>query len=270
MPLNQSITIHAIKLIGPEPGGDLSSRGGRQAYFATARVETIQPDPARSGHYYALVSNYLEFDRPVPFREGDQYYESALQRDHGQTNKGAFGRAVRQLPGHEYDVVVQNGFTAMIADQARMMDHPYPDLAEEPATFQRPIIEQVIARPFRDAAFARSVKSAYDNACTITGLKRINGGGRAEVQAAHIQPVASDGPDSVRNGLALCGTVHWMLDRGLISIDDDYSILAAKGQVPDTIDRLINADGKLRLPDHAECRPHSQFLHFHRETIFKG
>jgi putative restriction endonuclease len=250
--------------------GDLSSRGGRQAYFATARVETIQRDTARSDHYYALVSNYLEFDRPVPFRESDQYYESALQRDDGETNKGAFGRAVRRLPDHEYDVVVQSGFTTMIADQALMTDHPYPGLAEEPAAFERPIVEQVIARPFRDAAFARSVKSAYDNACTITGLKIINGGGRAEVQAAHIRPVASDGPDSVRNGLALCGTVHWMFDRGLISIDDDYSILTAKGQVPDTIERLINPDGKLRLPDHAEWRPHSQFLQFHREIIFKG
>jgi hypothetical protein len=29
----------------------------------------------------------------------------------------------------------------------------------------------------------------------VTGLRIINGGGRAEVQAAHIQPVADDGPD---------------------------------------------------------------------------
>lgn len=250
--------------------GDLNSRGGRQAYFATARVETIQQDPARSDHYYALISHYLEFDRPVAFRESDRYYESALQRPDGETNKGAFGRAVRQLPEHEYDIVVQSGFTVTIADHAQATNQPYPGLAEEPAVFERPVIEQVVARPFRDAAFARSVKLAYDNACTITGLKIINGGGRVEVQAAHIRPVASDGPDSVRNGLALCGTVHWMFDRGLISIDDDYSILTAKDQVPDTIDRLINPDRKLILPKQSNWRPHSQFLQFHRETVFKG
>lgn len=250
--------------------GDLSSRGGRQAYFATAKVETIQHDPVRSDHYYALISHYLEFDRPVPFRESDQYYESALQRPDGETNKGAFGRSVRQLPDHEYDVIVQSGFTATIASRAQIKDDPFHGLAEEPAIFERPVTEQVVARPFRDAAFARSVKFAYDNACTITGLKIINGGGRAEVQAAHIRPVASNGPDSVRNGLALCGTVHWMFDRGLISIEDDYSILIAKNQVPDTIERLINDNRKLRLPSQAEWRPHSQFLQFHRETIFKG
>ena len=61
----------------------------------------------------------------------------------------------------------------------------------------------------------------------MTGLRIINGGGRSEVQAAHIRPVASSGPDSVRNGLALSGTAHWMFDRGLLSIGDDYSILIA-------------------------------------------
>jgi hypothetical protein len=34
----------------------------------------------------------------VPFREGEHFYESALQRDDGKTSKGAFGRAVRPLP----------------------------------------------------------------------------------------------------------------------------------------------------------------------------
>ena len=47
------------------PSGDLSSRGGRQSYFATARVDRIEPDPARHAHFYAFVSEFLEFDRPV-------------------------------------------------------------------------------------------------------------------------------------------------------------------------------------------------------------
>jgi len=73
----------------------------------------------------------------------------------------------------------------------------------------------MVARPFRDAAFAVSVKAAYFNTCAMTGLQIINGGGRAEVQAAHIRPVAAGGSDSVRNGLALSGTIHWMFDRAL-------------------------------------------------------
>ena len=49
-------------------------------------------------------------------------------------------------------------------------------------------------------------------------------GGRAEVQAAHIRPVADNGPDSLRNGVALSSTFHWMFDRGLISVGDDYAV----------------------------------------------
>jgi putative restriction endonuclease len=144
-----------------------------------------------------------------------------------------------------------------------------PGFADEPAMFDRPVVERVTSRPFRDAAFAEAVKSAYQNTCAVTGLKIINGGGRSEVQAAHIRPVAASGPDSVRNGLALCGTVDWMFDRGLLSLDDDYTVLAAKDRVPDPVRRLIYADGRLRFPSRPEFRPHPQFLRFHRENVFK-
>jgi putative restriction endonuclease len=65
---------------------DLSSRGGRQSYFGVARVAAVLEDKDLAGHYYALVDNYLDFDRPVPFAEGDEYYESALKKSDGSTN----------------------------------------------------------------------------------------------------------------------------------------------------------------------------------------
>ena len=75
--------------------GELSSRGGRQAYFATARVAAVRSDPTMPDHFYAFVEDFLEFPRPVPFKDGDLYYEFALRRIDGRTSKGAFGRAVR-------------------------------------------------------------------------------------------------------------------------------------------------------------------------------
>lgn len=269
--------------------GDTGSRGGRQAYFATARVTAIRPDTIRPDHFYAFVTDYLEFDRPVPFKEGAHYYESGLRREDGATSKGAFGRAVRPLRNQEYDDILRAGFAHILGEASRPeatllpgfseeqapfrgpdIVQPMSGLADEPAVFDRPIVERVVARPFRDAAFALAVKLAYDNTCAITGLKIINGGGRAEVQAAHIRPVASSGPDSVRNGVALCGTVHWMFDRGLLSIDDDYAILVANDRVPPPVLRLINPDGRLVLPDRPDLRPHRQFLRYHRENVFKG
>lgn len=250
------------------PGVDLSIAGGRQSYFATAKVNSIVPDSSRPDHYYALVSDFLEFDRPVPFREGNHYYESQLRRDDGRTSKGAFSRSIRTIPDAQYDAILKSGFAAILSPPATA---PGSEMAEEPQTFERPIVERIVARPFRDAAFAVAVKSAYDQTCAVTGLRIINGGGRAEVQAAHIRPVENSGPDSVRNGIALSGTVHWMFDRGLLSIDDDYSLLIARDRVPDTVMRMVNSDRRLRLPLHRpELRPHPQFLQYHRQNIFKG
>jgi putative restriction endonuclease len=61
-----------------------------------------------------------------------------------------------------------------------------------------------------------------------------------------------------------------MFDRGLISIDDDYSILTAQGRVPDTLERLIRPERCIATPSQAEFRPHPQFLKFHRDHVFKG
>jgi putative restriction endonuclease len=79
----------------------LSSGGGRQSYFGVARVVDVVEDRELTDHYYALVDNYLDFDRSVPFAEGSEYYEGALKKADGSTNRGAFGRAVRSIPDDE-------------------------------------------------------------------------------------------------------------------------------------------------------------------------
>ncbi|HET7060870.1 MAG TPA: HNH endonuclease [Nitrosospira sp.] len=212
--------------------GDLSSRGGRQVYFATARVDRIIPDPVHENHYYAEVSNYLPFTVPVPFKEGSHYYEKNLKKADGSTNKGAFGRAVRNLEDVEFDRIWKAGFGQILGFEERVgVDPDMPEKPTErievffarqpesssyvPMEQDRPIVQQLISRPFRDKAFSAAVKTAYGDTCAVTGLKIINGGGRSEVQAAHIRPVQHQGPDSIRNGIALSGTVHWMFDRGL-------------------------------------------------------
>src|SRR5271170_1350953 len=220
--------------------GLLSSRGGRKSYFATARISEIIDDNTRPDHFYALIDSYLDFARPVPFAEGGHYYESALRRDDGDTNKGAFGRAVRQLPDYEYDAILRSAFATIFSVGAPSENGPRitpTGFAEPVAEFERPLIERVVTRPFREAAFSGAIKAAYRDTCAFTGLKIVNGGGRSEVQAAHVRPAASAGPDSLRNGIALCGTFHWMFERGLISIADDRQLLLAKGRVPDSVGR---------------------------------
>ena len=270
--LNQAQATVGDWIVYYEPrrqGSNAASRGGRQVYFATARVQRIADDPHRHAHYYALVTDFLEFEHIVPFRQGGKYLENALMKEDGSTNKGAFGRSVRLISDNEYQLILQLGFTKPTDDQ---MEDADVTAAEEPETYARPVVEQLQFRPFRDAAFTRGVRAIYNFTCAMTGLSVINGGGRPEVEAAHIRPVGNDhhGPDSMRNGIALSRSIHWMFDRGLLSLTDGYEILMVKELIPDPVKRLLNPNGKILLPSDRRLYPHPQFLQYHREQIFKG
>jgi len=251
--------------------------GGRQAYFATARVDRIERDFRREDHFYAHMRDYIAFPAPVPFRDGTHYPESLLQRADGGTNKGAFGRSVRTIPAAEFNAILNAGFegtreelgAADWVSELPSAQHDAPYIHDPRAPFERPMIERLTRKPFREAAFARQVKAAYAQRCAITGLRILNGGGRPEVQAAHIRPVAEGGPDTVRNGLALSGTAHWMFDRHLVSVDTDHHILIARDRLPAAAQALIVPDGKLILPQSMGQYPHPAYLAHHRAR-FKG
>ncbi|MFY9611002.1 MAG: HNH endonuclease [Blastocatellia bacterium] len=255
--LNQAREITGEWIVYYEPRREDASpagHAGRQAYFATARVERIETDNRRQGYYYAFLADYLEFDNPVPFKIGSTYLERQLVKQDGTTNKGAFGRAVRTMSNDEYETIVRLGFNT-ISD--RRSDGS-TIIGEAAAEYDRPILERLVRRPFRDAAFAKSVVMAYGSTCAVTGLRLINGGGRCEVEAAHIRPVGEDhhGPDSVRNGIALSRTVHWMFDRGLLTLSDDHKILIAERFLANDTRRLIEPHKKIShvLP---EAQAHS-------------
>ncbi len=239
---------------------------GRQAYFAMAWVRDVVADPARPDHFYAQMTLYADFDQPVPFRDASGYRESKLQREDLQTNKGAFGRAVRGIPRSEFEDIVRRGVSTQPEpwEQARAVEEDAPEYTV------RPIVESLTARKVRDASFRRQVRSAYRNTCAVTGLRLINGGGRPEVQAAHIRSVEANGPDAVRNGIALTGTAHWLFDRGLMTFSDDHRIMLSPHGVPDDLDKLIRSDRTLAVPDAPELRPHPTYLRWHREHCFKA
>lgn len=241
--------------------------GGRMGYFAMAQVERIEPDKQRPNHFFAYVINFVEFPNQVPFKLGGQCIESALNKPDGSVNRGAFGRAVRLVSEDEFNFILSVGFQG----KASLFDAQAEAVEEEIAIFERPILQQVVERPFRDILFAKQVRNAYDGTCAMTGLKLINGGGRCEIEAAHIRPVGSghNGPDSIRNGIALSRTFHWMFDRGVVSLTDDYQILLAEKLISDQVRRMINPSGSILLPESKLARPHRQFLQYHRNNIFK-
>jgi len=249
-----------------------SNREGRQAYFAMARVTRIEPDRTLDNHFYAFIADYLEFATPVHFKQSEILVERGLRKPDGSTNRGAFQNSVRPITREDFETICRLGMMQAIVDanMNRTSEAPELAVAETQSAYSgpRPIVNT--SRPVRDAAFSRVIRNAYDKTCAMTGLQLVNGGGRCEIEAAHIKPVEADGPDSPRNGIALSRTVHWMFDRGILSIADSGQILMAKRLVPEQVRRMINPDGMILKPSDLTQAPHPIFLRFHRETRYKG
>ena len=248
---------------------------GTRGYFAVAKVTRVIPDPNAPGMFIAAIGQYLPFVNPVPFAGPDGVVERSVLNEAGRIS-GRAQSAVRPISDTDFHRIVGLGL-AGASDQPPRVGDPAPpaDLQEEQEKFN---IDQtqdraryLTSRTLRDRVFRQIVVSAYDARCAVTGLRLINGGGRAEVEAAHIRPVEADGPDIVSNGLALSGTAHWMFDRGLIGVADDMRILVSRHiNDPDGVRSMINATGCIASPARPSDRPHPAFLRWHRENCFKG
>jgi len=245
--------------------------GGRQSYFAMARVTDIEPDPRRDDHSYAFIDGYLEFAELVRLhRPNGDHYESRLQQPDGSTNSGLRQRAVRRLSDDDFLAIATAGLgAAQEAVEGEYRSHAVTGVEEEQAPYDRPVVPNTGNRPLRDAAFRRAVLRAYDSHCAFTDLKVVNGMQRVEVDAAHIRPVGDNhrGSDSIRNGLALSKTVHWLFDRGIIAVSDDYEILESPGRLPDKLKPLFREDGLIRRSERVNERPSPLNLRYHRDMF---
>lgn len=255
---------------------------GDRVFKAVAQVERIEPNG--KGLHLARIAtgSYLPFDRRVDWMEGGRLLESHLRQEDGSLNRGRVQWAVRPLAETDFARIVDLGLSDEPSllprtdpeDQLPAPGRAIPGVADSQETFAglAPPRDHVLtSRAVRDRVFRRAVLAAYAETCAISGMRFINGKGRAEVEAAHIRPVSNGGPDVVRNGMALSGTIHWMFDRGLLSLSDHYDILVSR-QVndPDRVEAMLRANGKARVPDDPALRPHPRYLAWHRRERFKA
>ncbi len=243
-------------------------------YSGIARVVSVEQDAELADHYYAYLNDYIDFDGPIDYREKGGY-EKQLFNPGGVVNAGRSVQAVRIIAHTEFAAIVKAG----LSEPDEWPDRtdpvsPVQEIGEEDQAFyqlefvDRPILQQTINRPFREAKFRQHIRRVYDRTCAFTGLRLINGGGRPEVEAAHIIPVERGGNDSIQNGIALSGTVHWMFDRGLLSIADDFTILQSR-HLNEDVSHLLVRDKIARVPMAPHLRPHPHYLGWHRENVFK-
>jgi putative restriction endonuclease len=248
---------------------------GAFGYTHVQKVLGLRPDPLREDHFYADLDegSALDFECLVPRTRADgSRYESGLAPVAGNNTL-----AVRRLPRTDFASIVNEGLREVPDIDAHPRSGPlhpsHPSMtpsaepgSQTPFTIDRSLV--LTSRLKRDAAFGRMVRRAYGGRCAISGLRLRNGGGRAEVQAAHIRPVAEGGPDIVSNGLALSATVHWMFDRHLIKVAPDHSLIINDNKVDaETIRRLVNPERRLIVPENPRQHPHPAYLAWHREQL---
>jgi putative restriction endonuclease len=250
--------------------------GGRAAYVAVARLAGVTPDPDRPGHHFARLAERLPFDAPVPIRGPAGYLEAPLRAvdDPKAVGRALQGRSIRPLSDEDFAGIVSAGLAETLAPSNRRrldlenVDDPIVAALLDGPTIAPRLERALASRIVRDAAFRHAVLDAYEDTCAATGIRIINGGGRAEAQAAHIVPVGEGGPDVVQNGIALSATMHWLFDRHLISLGEDWRLLVSHNRVPAELRGLMAGHANaLRLPRDRALWPDSRFVAHHRERF---
>ncbi len=249
-------------------------KAGRNGYHAVAKVDRITPDPSSPGMHLAIIdpNSYLDFDHNVAFQSGGDYPERSVLNEAGNVS-GRAQAAVRPIPAEDFNRIVGLGLDTHDELLPRSDAEAVSSVAEEqaPYEFEQDRVQMLTMRTWRDRKFTRRVMEAYGKRCAFTGFQFINGGGVAEVEAAHIKSVADKGPDVVQNGLALSRTVHWMFDRGLLTVADDATIVLSNHiNDVDGVRKILLPTGRANFPDDPHDAPDPAFLRWHREKWFKG
>jgi putative restriction endonuclease len=143
--------------------------------------------------YLALIEpgSYLDFVNAVPFNGPDGVIERGVLNEEGRIS-GRAQAAMRPVSAADFNRILSLG---LAEDRPELPRSGEPIEALSPsgssdrvqAPFmveqERDRVMQLSSRIVRDRLFRRLVLHAYDKRCAITGLKLINGGGRAEVDA---------------------------------------------------------------------------------------
>ncbi len=133
-------------------------------------------------------------------------------------------------------------------------------------------LSQTIKRK-RDPEFRVNVLRAYRSACVICGLDGRLRGIPLGIDAGHIKWHSCNGPDSLKNGLALCSFHHVALDSGAISLNDKMRIIVSADltggrRVEDVIFKYEGRE--IMHPQPGFDQPGVEYLQWHRKEVFRS
>ena len=158
--------------------------------------------------------------------------------------------------------------------QAMEYTNEVVDMAAEPfVPFQKDKKKRKLVTRYaqvREIGFSTAVRKQYNYHCAICRERLVTPGGETLVEGAHIIPWSKSNNDDPRNGLSLCRSHHWMFDKMMLTIRDDYSIKLSSwlekngNKVEDTLNLKNN---EILLPEENRFYPSELALQDHAERF---
>lgn len=125
----------------------------------------------------------------------------------------------------------------------------------------------------RNPKFRPEVLEAYGHRCAICGFNVTLGDRLIAIEAAHIKWYSAEGPDTPRNGMALCALHHKLFDRGVFTLSDQLAIKVSE-QVdpasPGFEEWLGCFDGRDIYSPSEPYLPDAAYVQWHAKQVFKG
>ena len=184
------------------------------------------------------------------------------------------GRAVREIPRGNALEILALGMDMVSSDYL----WAHADVVTTALQAERE--RDLVQRLRRDADFRDNVLRRWDYRCAVTGLSvgpnpasRIYG----LLEAAHVKPVSSGGPDALENGITLSPTIHRLFDAGLFTIRTDGGLLSIQTSTQLRSEMLLSKQGShLRVqdgapllgPEGASGKLSNEYLMFHQRHVF--
>lgn len=150
----------------------------------------------------------------------------------------------------------------------------FPDSYHQDILDQVGLDDQTVVRKVRkrDPRFREEIIRAYEYQCAICGFSARLNRDFIGVEAAHIKWHQADGPDDIKNGIALCSLHHKLFDRGVFTLDDSFRMLVSEEATGTGLFQhlVTNFHGQvIRQPQRSTYYPDPVFIGWHVREVFR-
>lgn len=127
-----------------------------------------------------------------------------------------------------------------------------------------------VMRIAREKTFKKAVLENFSCTCAVSGRMLVSRNVRHGLDAAHIIPLARNGTNDIRNGLALSKDLHWAFDEGLFGIAAGRVAVSPIASADVRNAYLSTFEGKPLLEaKNVGLAPHMSALDWHLLNVFQ-